>query len=76
MIIIKCVNPKCSAPDGKFKWDEHPSLESDGKVAKQSDQGAASFVAECPCCGAENKIWLVKIKREDIIIKRPQNGSK
>jgi hypothetical protein len=69
MVTIKCINPKCSAPDGKFEWDEHPSLESDGRVVKLGDPGAKSFVVECPCCGTSNKIWLEKIKPEDIVVK-------
>jgi hypothetical protein len=61
MIIIKCINPKCFAPDGRFEWDERLSLESNGRVAKQGDPGARSFVIDCPYCGTHNKIWLVKM---------------
>ena len=69
MLTIKCINPKCFAPNGKFEWDERPSLENDGLVVKQGDPGAKSFVVECPYCGAHNKIWLTKINPEDSIVK-------
>jgi hypothetical protein len=64
MIPIKCVNPKCLAPNGTFEWDEYSSLENDGRMAKQGDPGAKSFIVECSYCGTRNKIWLVKL-RED-----------
>jgi len=69
MVIIKCINPKCPAPDGKFDWDEHPSLESDGRVVKLNDPGAKSFVVDCTYCGTHNKIWLTKINPGDSITK-------
>ncbi len=76
MVIIKCINPKCPAPNGKFDWDEHPSLESDGRLAKQGDIGAKSFAVDCTYCGIRNKIWLIKIKPEDTIVKGFGNDSK
>ncbi len=67
MILIKCTNPNCPAQNGKFEWDEHPSLESDGRVAKKGDPEANWFVAYCTYCGTGNKIFLVKIKLEEIV---------
>ena len=67
MIRIKCVNPNCTAPDGKFFWDERAHVEGGGGLAKPGENGAVSFVAECPYCGTENKIWLKKVKEEDIV---------
>jgi len=75
MVKIKCINPKCTAPNGCFEWDEHTSLEDDGRVAKQGDPGAKSFVVDCPYCGAANKIWLVKINPKDKIVKRFEHES-
>lgn len=69
MVIIKCTNQKCTAPNHEFDWDERESLESDGKIAKKGDPGAVSFVIECSYCGTKNKIWLVKVKYPDPTVK-------
>ena len=53
MICIKCANPKCTAPDGEFLWDERAHVENGGGLADPNENGAVSFVAECPYCGTE-----------------------
>lgn len=70
MIRIKCVNPNCTAPDGVFSWDERAHVEGGGGLAEPGDVGAVSFIAECPHCGTENKIWLKKVKEEDAVTRR------
>lgn len=67
MIRIKCVNPNCTAPDGAFPWDERAHVEDGGRLAEPGEEGAVSFVAECPYCGTENKIWLKRVKKEDSV---------
>lgn len=63
MIRIKCINPKCTAPEGKFPWDD--GAHAKGGPAKPGEPGAISFLADCPYCGIENKVWLRKVKLED-----------
>lgn len=53
MIHIKCYNQDC--PKGEFDWYEYPL---DCERALPGEEGAVSFVAECPHCGYENKVWL------------------
>jgi hypothetical protein len=62
MICINCVNPGCTAPDKKFKWDERPKLKAEGRLAEEGDPDAKSFIVPCPYCGIRNKIWLANIK--------------
>jgi hypothetical protein len=65
MIHIKCINPSCTAPEGKFSWDDRARAE--GGPAQPGEPGALVFIADCPYCGAENKVWLFKIKRTDSV---------
>ncbi len=67
MIRIKCANPHCTAPDGVFSWDERAHVEGGGGLAEPGEEGAVSFVAECPYCGYENKIWLSRVKKNDVV---------
>jgi hypothetical protein len=67
MIRISCVNANCTAPDGVFSWDEGASVEGGGDLAEPGEEGAVSFVAECPYCGTENKIWLSRVKKENVV---------
>ncbi len=65
MIHIKCINPSCTAPEGKFSWEDRARAE--GGPAQPGEPGALVFIADCPYCGAENKVWLFKIKRTDSV---------
>lgn len=56
MLKIQCCNEKCIAPGRIFQWDEHQNLQADGKLAKKGDDGAVSFVEQCPYCGTKNKL--------------------
>ena len=67
MLRVKCTNPNCTAPEGEFLWDERAHVEGDGGLAQPGEAGAISFLADCPYCDNENKIWLKKVKREHII---------
>lgn len=67
MIRIKCVNPRCTSPNGVFPWDERAHVEGGGGLAEPGEADAVSFVAECPYCGRENKIWLSRVKKEDVV---------
>ena len=55
-IHIKCVNEKCTAPEGIFEFDQH-NLGTSGP-AKPDDPDAREFVVKCPFCGTMNSIWL------------------
>ena len=61
MLRVKCINPKCTAPEGKFMWDDLAHAE--GGAAAPREPGALAFIVECPFCGTENKIWLFKVKQ-------------
>jgi hypothetical protein len=65
MLRIKCINPRCSAPEGKFNWDDQAHAE--GGVAAPRETGAIAYIVLCPYCGTENKIWLKKVKKEDFV---------
>lgn len=65
MIIIECINPKCTAPEGKFNCDDR--AHADGGPAEPGVPGAISFLAECPYCGTENKVWLYKVRKDDSV---------
>jgi hypothetical protein len=65
MLRIKCINPKCTAPVGKFTLDD--SSHAEGGAAAPGDKGAISFLVDCPYCGTENKIWLFKVKQVDSV---------
>ena len=67
MLRIKCVNEKCAAPDRVFLWNERPHLEAEGKVAKEGDEGAVSFIVPCKYCGTKNKIWLTNVREQDVM---------
>ena len=71
MIRVKCINPKCAAPQGKFAWDERAQAE--GGPAQPEETGAISFLVDCPFCGTENKVWLFKVKPKDAVT-RGANG--
>ena len=62
MLKILCCNEKCTAPDRIFLWNERPNLEVDGKLAKEGNEGAVSFVVPCKYCGTKNKIWVTKVR--------------
>jgi len=68
MIRIKCVNPHCTAPEGKFLWDENAHLKGNFKPAKPDDPEAISFVSECPFCEIDNKVWLSLVTNEDEVV--------
>jgi hypothetical protein len=67
MIRIKCTNTHCTAPDGVFSWDERAHVEGGGGLAEPGEEGAVSFVAECLYCGTENKVWLKRVKKENVV---------
>ena len=67
MLKILCINEKCTAPDRVFSWNERPHLEADGKLAKEGDEGAVSFVVPCKYCGTKNKIWVTKVRKTEKI---------
>jgi hypothetical protein len=67
MIRIKCINPKCTAPQGKFPWDDR--AHADGDPAQPGEPGAVAFILECPYCGIENKVWLKKVKKNDDVVR-------
>ena len=69
MIRIKCVNPNCTAPEGKFLWDERAHVEGSEGVAEPGDPDAVAFIVECPHCGHENKIYL-KLPNKEELVKR------
>ena len=56
MIGIKCINPKCTAPDGVFVFDE-TSIGASG-ISEKGKPGAFLYIIECPYCGTENMVWL------------------
>ncbi len=58
MVIIKCINPNCTAPNRKFEWDETPH----GGLAEPHAEGAKRVIAYCKSCGAENPVWVKKPK--------------
>jgi hypothetical protein len=66
MLKILCCNEKCKAPDRKFSWNEGPHLETEGRLAKEGDEGAVSFVVLCPSCGTKNKIWVTKVRKIEV----------
>lgn len=61
MLEIQCCNEKCPAPDRKFPWNERPHLQAEGRLAREGDDGAVSFVVQCKHCGSKNKIWVTKL---------------
>jgi hypothetical protein len=67
MLKILCSNEKCTAPDRIFLWNERSHLEADGKLAKEGDEGAVSFVVPCKYCGTRNKIWVTKVRKTEEI---------
>jgi hypothetical protein len=64
MLRILCCNEKCTAPGRIFQWDERPHLLADGKLAKEGDDGAVSFVERCPSCGTRNKFYVTKVQKK------------
>lgn len=72
MLKILCRNEKCTSSDRMFSWDERRHLEAKGRLAKEGDPDAFSFVARCPACGTKNKIWVTKVK----VIDFPRNTRK
>ena len=67
MLKILCCNEKCKAPDRIFRWNERPHLEADGRLAKEGDEGAVSFIVPCKYCGTRNKIWVTKLRKTEEI---------
>jgi hypothetical protein len=67
MICIKCINPKCTATEGKFAWDDRAHAE--GGPAQPGEHGAVAFIVECSYCGTENKVWLKKVKKNDGVVR-------
>jgi len=67
MLKISCCNEKCTAPDRIFLWNERPHLEAGGKLAKEGDEGAVSFIVPCKYCGTRNKIWVTKLRKTEEI---------
>lgn len=54
MMLIKCVNTACTAPNGIFWWN--PPI---GYIeAQDGDLGAFYSVADCPYCKTKNKVLL------------------
>ena len=66
MLKIQCCNEKCTAPCRIFQWDERLHLQADGKLAKNGDDGAVSFVERCPYCGTKNKIYVTKVRETEV----------
>jgi hypothetical protein len=66
MLKILCCNEKCTAPGRIFQWDEHPHLEADGKLAREEDEDAVSFIVQCKYCGTKNKIYVTKVREIDV----------
>jgi len=68
MVIIKCINPNCTAPHRKFEWDETPH----GGLADPHAEGAARVIAVCPSCGTENAVWVKRAKKSDALTRGSQ----
>jgi DNA-directed RNA polymerase subunit RPC12/RpoP len=62
MIDIKCVNPKCTAPDRIFEFDMVGARAT--RLAKSGEIGSESLVVRCPYCGTLNKVFLFKEKQK------------
>lgn len=56
MIKIKCVNKKCTSPDGIFEFDE--ALFGATGPGKEDEIGSQPFLIECPSCHTNNLVWL------------------
>ena len=69
MVIIKCINPNCTAPNHKFEWDESKRVEEGGGIAQSYEEGAVRVVAYCPYCAAENPVWVKKLKQEHQVLR-------
>jgi hypothetical protein len=67
MARIKCVNPKCTSPDGTFILNEEDYLESDGRFVRPGTPDALDIIVKCPACGAENRVWAIGLKPHDVI---------
>lgn len=61
MLRIQCINPKCTAPERIFTWNERPHLQAEGRLAQEGDDGAVSFVVQCKHCGTKNEIYVTKL---------------
>lgn len=70
MLKILCCNEKCTAPDHIFSWNERPYLEAKGKLAREEDDGAVSFIVPCNFCRTRNKIWVTKVRETDAILRK------
>ncbi|MGZ4846426.1 MAG: hypothetical protein ACXV3D_00325 [Halobacteriota archaeon] len=64
MTRVRCINPKCTAPEGIFTLDKEEYLEPDGQFVKPGTPGAVDIVVQCTECGAENKVSATKVKRD------------
>ena len=67
MLKILCNNEKCTAQDRIFLWNERSYLEAEGKLAKEGDKDAVSFIVTCNSCGTKNKIWVTKVREIKVI---------
>ena len=56
MIRIKCINSKCTAPDGVFEFDE-VAIGATGP-SSYGAPFAMRYVIDCPYCGTKNMVWL------------------
>jgi hypothetical protein len=66
MLKILCCNEKCTAPGRIFQWNERSSLEAEGKLAEEGDEGAVSFIVQCKYCGTKNKIHVTKVRETEV----------
>jgi len=74
MVIIKCINPNCTAPNRKFEWDESQHVEAGGGIAQPHEAGAVRVIAVCKYCGTENAVWVRHAKKSDSLTRgdKPQ----
>jgi len=64
MVQIRCINPKCEACENYFDFDPYPYRAI--RVAEKGEEGAESFIIECPKCGTYNKIYLILQKEKEL----------
>jgi hypothetical protein len=70
MARIKCINPKCTAPEGIFSVNDEDYLEPSGRFVRSGTPEAVDIIIRCPECGAENKVWAIGLKAEMLNIFR------
>jgi hypothetical protein len=59
MARIKCINPKCTSPDGTFILNEQDYLEKNGRFVNPGTRDARDIMVKCPACGADNIVWAI-----------------